>query len=490
MALSIQYSLSMSTKMKKINFLLLADAYKYSHYKLYVPGTTKIYSYLESRGGQFDETVFYGLQYFLKEYLEGVAFTKADVDEAEQILNGVFGRKGVFERKNFDYILEKHGGKLPVRIKAVPEGTAVPVHNVLMTIENTDPNCFWLTNFLETVLMQLWYPSTVATLSRSIRKVVEQYYNETCDESAKAGIDFVLNDFGFRGVSSVESAGLGGSAHLINFMGSDTVYASAFAQTYYNAQQVYGMSVPATEHSIMTLLGPEGEKEVFKHVLQAYPEGILSCVSDSYDIFRAVSEYWGTELKEEILNRKGRLVVRPDSGDPVMTLLKVYELLFEKFGFTVNSKGYKVLPTQIRVIQGDGVDYDSIKVIYESLKSNGIAAENLVLGMGGALLQKVNRDTQKYAMKCSHAEVNGKVIEVKKAPTEMNEKGEIVKSFKTSKAGRLKLIQEKGVFTTVKEAASPAADVLQTVFENGVITSSTTFEEIRERAKITQPAIA
>ena len=251
---------------------------------------------------------------------------------------------------------------------------------------------------------------------------------------------------------------------------------------------MYGRSVPATEHSIMTLYGSEGEKDIFRHVLQAYPEGILSCVSDSYDIFRAVSEYWGTELKEEILNRNGRLVVRPDSGDPVMTLLKVYELLFEKFGYTVNSKGYKVLPTQIRVIQGDGVDYDSIKVIYEALKSDGIAAENLVLGMGGALLQKVNRDTQKYAMKCSHAEVNGKVIEVKKSPTEMNEKGEIVKSFKTSKAGRLKLINENGVFKTVKEDTSFAADLLQTVFENGEMKNTTTFEAIRERAKINQPA--
>jgi len=236
------------------------------------------------------------------------------------------------------------------------------------------------------------------------------------------------------------------------------------------------------------LLGPEGEKEVFRHVLQAYPEGILSCVSDSYDIFRAVSEYWGTELKEEILNRKGRLVIRPDSGDPVMTLLKVYELLFDKFGFTVNSKGYKVLPAQVRVIQGDGVDYDSIKVIYEALKNNGIAAENLVLGMGGALLQKVNRDTQKYAMKCSHAEVNGKVIEVKKAPTEMNEKGEIVKSFKTSKAGKLKLVKENGVVKTVKEGASAEADLLQIVFENGEIKSTTTFEAIRERARINQLA--
>lgn len=466
----------------KTNLLLLADAYKYSHYKLYAPGTTKIYSYLESRGGVFDETVFYGLQYFIKEYLTGTAFTKENIDEAEKILNGVFGSKGVFNRANFEYILEKHNGRLPVRIKAVAEGTAVPTHNVLMTIENTDPECFWLTNFLETMLMQVWYPGTVATLSREIRKVVEQYFDKTADESSRASIDFVLNDFGFRGVSSIESAGLGGSAHLLNFMGSDTVYASAFAQKYYNAKHVYGMSVPATEHSIMTLLGPGREKEVFKHVLDAYPTGILSVVSDSYNVFRAVGDLWGTEFKDQILKRDGRLVIRPDSGDPVMTLLRIFEILFDRFGFTVNSKGYRVLPQQVRVIQGDGIDHESIKQIYDALVAHGISVENLVLGMGGALLQKVNRDTQKFALKCSYAEVGAEKVEVKKSPVEMNENGDLIPSFKTSKAGRLKLIKQGDAFKTVAEN-SDGEDLLETVFENGELKKSHTFEEIRERSK-------
>jgi nicotinamide phosphoribosyltransferase len=468
--------------MKKHNLLLLADAYKYSHYKLYMPGTETIYSYLESRGGAFDETVFYGLQYFLKEYLSGQAFTKEDIDEAEEILNGVFGRKDVFKRENFDYILSKYDGKLPVRIKAVAEGTAVPVHNALMTIENTDPKCFWLTNFLETLLMQVWYPCTVATLSHEVRKIVERYFADTADETANGAIDFVLNDFGFRGVSSVESAGLGGSAHLVNFMGSDTVYASWLAKKYYSATKVYGMSVPATEHSIMTLLGEPGEKEVLEHVLKAYPEGILSCVSDSYNIFNAVENYLGTDLKELVLQRKGTLVIRPDSGDPVKTLLKVFELLFDKFGFTVNTKGYKVLPPQVRVIQGDGIDLNSIPTIYAALKQNGISAENLVLGMGGALLQKVNRDTQKFALKCAYAEINGKPINVKKNPMEMDENGNMVKSFKISKAGKLKLVNVDGKFQTVAANADNHEDLLKTVFENGVVTKEYTFEDIRRRA--------
>ncbi len=469
--------------METHNLLLLADAYKYSHYKLYASGTTKIYSYLESRGGMFNETVFYGLHYFLKEYLEGQAFTKENIDEAEEILNGVFGRKGVFKRGNFDYILDKYNGRLPIRIKAVPEGTAVPVKNVLMTIENTDPNCFWLTNFLETLLMQVWYPSTVATLSREIRKTVEHYFELTADDASKSSIDFVLNDFGFRGVSSVESAGLGGSAHLINFMGSDTVYASAFAKKYYDAKKVYGMSVPATEHSIMTLKGVEGEKEIFDHVLNAYPDGILSCVSDSYNIFNAVGELWGREFKDKIMQRNGTLVIRPDSGDPVQTLLKVFEMLFDRFGFTTNSKGYRVLPKQVRVIQGDGIDHESIQLIYKTLMTKGISAENLLLGMGGALLQKVNRDTQKFALKCSYAEVNGEIVNVQKSPTEMNEQGELVKSFKTSKAGRLKLIQTETGLKTVSENEM-GEDILETVFENGKIKKSHTFEEIRERAAV------
>lgn len=470
--------------MKRQNLLLLADAYKYSHHKLYLPGTTKIYSYLESRGGAFSETVFYGLQYFLKEYLEGEAFTKADVDEAEALLEGVFGRNQVFKRENFEYILNKHQGKLPVRIKAVAEGTVVPVHNALMTIENTDPNCFWLTNFLETLLMQVWYPCTVATLSREVKKIVERYFDETADDAAKAAIDFTLNDFGFRGVSSVEGAGLGGSAHLVNFMGSDTVWASKFVKQYYNAKKVYGMSVPATEHSIMTLLGESGEKKILEHVLNAYPEGILSCVSDSYNIFNTVENYWGSDLKEQVLQRKGTLVIRPDSGDPVKTLLKVFDILFDKFGFTVNTKGFKVLPPQVRVIQGDGIDLQSIPAIYQALKTKGISAENLVLGMGGALLQKVNRDTQKFALKCSYAEVNGQWMNVKKHPVEMNENGDLVKSFKTSKAGKLKLVKIDDQYHTTDVYSNHHQDLLQTVFENGIVTKEHSFEDIRNRAKV------
>lgn len=467
--------------MKKQNLILLADAYKYSHHKLYYPGTAHVYSYLESRGGKFDTTVFYGLQYFIKEYLLGTAITQEDLNEAKELMPQVFGRDDVFDASKFQYIIDKYNGRLPIKIKAVKEGSVVPTSNVLLTIENTDPECYWLTNFLETLIMQIWYPNTVATISHEIKKLLVDYYAKTASEASKAGIDFVLNDFGFRGVSSLESAGLGGSAHLLSFSGSDTLAGSMLLRNYYKAQGMPGKSVPATEHSICTLLGKEGEIDMFKHVLDTFPTGTIACVSDSYNIFEACADYWGTELKDQLLNRDGTLVIRPDSGDPVATLLKVFEILFEKFGHTVNEKGYKVLPPQIRVIQGDGVNYDSIADILKAIEAHQISVENLVLGMGGALLQKLDRDTQKYALKCSYSQINGKDIDVFKAPTEMDAEGNLHESFKKSKAGKLKLIRKDGQYQTVRRENEPEyPDELQTVFLNGQLIKEWSFEEVKE----------
>lgn len=471
--------------MKRHNLILLADAYKYSHHKLYTPGTQHVYSYLESRGGKFDQTVFYGLQYFIKEYLEGQAFTQADLDEAKELMPQVFGRNDVFDADKFQYIIDQYDGRLPVRIKAVKEGSVVPVSNVLLSIENTDPECYWLTNFLETLIMQIWYPSTVATLSFEVRKLLNEFYATTASPRSEKGIDFVLNDFGFRGVSSVESAGLGGSAHLLSFDGSDTIAASVLARKYYHEKGMRGKSVPATEHSICTMLGEAGELDVFKHVLNAFPAGTIACVSDSYNIFKACSEYWGEALKEHIENRDGTLVIRPDSGDPVQTLLAVFEILFNKFGYSVNEKGYKVLPPAIRVLQGDGVNYDSIKEILQALKQAGISAENLVLGMGGALLQKLDRDTQKFALKCSYAMVNNKEIDVFKAPMEMDAEGKLQASFKKSKAGKLALIEREGKLQTIRREnlLQEDDDLLETVFENGGLVREQHFTDISEQLR-------
>ena len=484
---------------KPDNLVLCTDAYKYSHHKFYGVEMTKMVSYMESRGGKFSETVFYGLQIFLKQYLEGIAITKEEIDEAYEYLgttHGVFGRDDVFDRTKFDYIVEMYGGKLPISIKAVPEGTVVNTKNVLFVIESLDENCSWLTNFLESILLQVWYPITVASLSREVRKIVTESFKGST--SYDAGlidflVDFVLNDFGFRGVSSVQSAKIGGSAHLVNFKGSDTVIASKLIRDIYNTETVYGLSIPATEHSIMTLKGEEGELELMKRVLTTFPTGLVACVSDSYNIFRACSEYWGTELRDLVLSRPAepgnQLVIRPDSGHVINTLKEIFSILFDKFGYIVNDKGYKVLPPQVRVIQGDGVNLESIKEIYAMLESEKISPENLALGMGGKLLQAdINRDTQNFATKACYAIVDGEEKNVVKSPTEMDADGNITKSFKKSKQGKLKLVKnDDGSYRTVTSMEADynsVTDELVEVFRMGDILVDYTFEEIRERAKI------
>ena len=484
---------------KPDNLILCSDAYKYSHHKFYGSEMTKMISYMESRGGRFSKTLFYGLQIFLKQYLEGIAITKEEVDEAYEYLgtkHGVFGREDVFDRSKFDYIVEKYDGKLPISIKAVPEGTVVDTKNVLFTIESLDENCAWLTNFLESLLLQVWYPITVSTLSREVRSIVTKAFRKCTSYSEDVMdtiIDFVLNDFGFRGVSSVQSAKIGGSSHLVNFIGSDTVIASKLIRDYYNTERIYGLSIPATEHSIMTLKGKEGELELMKRVLTTYPTGLVACVSDSFNIFKACSEYWGTELKDLILSRPAepgnQLVIRPDSGHVTRTLVEVFNILFDKFGYTVNEKGYKVLPPQVRVIQGDGVNLNSIQEIYDILESEKISPENLALGMGGKLLQAdIDRDTNKFATKACSAIVNGQEVDVVKSPVEMDADGNITESFKKSKKGRLKLVKNvDGSYRTVTSGDDDfetVKDELVEVFRMGVITKEWTFEEVRERAKI------
>jgi nicotinamide phosphoribosyltransferase len=247
------------------NLLLTTDSYKVTHHRQYPPETTTVYSYFESRGGKFPSTVFYGLQYIIKRWLVGQVVTKKKIEEAKQYYSHHFNGCGdLFNEGGWTHVLEKHGGRLPIRIKAVPEGTVVPFKNVLFTVENTDPKCYWLTNILETLLVQVWYPMTVATVSRAQKVVIAKYLNETAD--TMAGLPFKLHDFGFRGCSSVESAGIGGSAHLVSFQGTDTVAAVVYAKEYYDCPMA-GYSIPAAEHSTITTWGREGEVDAFRNML-------------------------------------------------------------------------------------------------------------------------------------------------------------------------------------------------------------------------------
>ena len=415
------------------------------------------------------KTLFFGLQYILKTYFEGYVITQEGIDEAEEYFGKHFGTTELFNKAGWQYILDKHDGQLPVIIKAVPEGTLVPFGNVLMTIENTDPMCWWLTNYLETLLVQTWYPTSVATQSYYIKQILKNDLDATADNSD--GVNFKLHDFGFRGVSSVESAGIGGCAHLVNFMGTDTIHALKVARDVYG-EDMAGFSIPASEHSTMTAWGPEGEVDAMENMLDQYPTGIVACVSDSYDIINACTNVWGKALKDKVLARDGTLVVRPDSGDPVDTVFAVVEALGEAFGHVVNSKGYKMLPPQVRIIQGDGVDLGDILSIGAKLMGGKWSTDNIAYGMGGALLQKLDRDTQRFAFKCSSVTVNNDRKEVWKRP--------VGSTWKSSKKGRLGLIKTPSGYATVPEGTP--VDLLATVFEDGVITKMQTLKEIRERS--------
>jgi nicotinamide phosphoribosyltransferase len=445
----------------------LTDSYKVSHYKQYPPNTTNVYSYFESRGGEFPETLFFGLQYITKKYLVGKVITQEKIDEAELIFSTHFGNKSLFNKKGWEHILNKHDGCLPVIIKAVQEGSIIPTNNVLMTIENTDPEVPWLTNYLETLLVQTWYPTTVATLSKRIKWLIESFLG---DSGTPELIDYKLHDFGFRGVSSVESAGIGGCAHLVNFKGTDTLESLQIARKYYNCSEA-GFSIPAAEHSTITSWGKLHEKSAYVNMLNQFPEGTVAVVSDSYNIEKAC-HIWG-KLKDKVLLRNGKLVIRPDSGDPPKVVLSCLEILGSYFGYITNSKNFKVLNDKVRLIQGDGINISMIWKILVEIQGAGWSADNISFGTGGTLLQKLNRDTQNFAFKCSSVTVNGLQRDVFKKP--------ITDPNKNSKRGRLKLVNINGKYKTVSKKQL-GEDLLVPIFRNGELLKDYTLEEIRSRA--------
>lgn len=431
------------------NICLLTDSYKLTHWKQYPPDTETVYSYFEARGGAYAKVLFFGLQYFLKKYLQWPV-RERDVIEADALAQLHFGADH-FNRAGWDHIGRDHGGYLPLRIRAVPEGSLNPIGTPLITVENTCPKCFWLTNYVETLLVQTWYPTTVATLSHGVKQTIARYLEATAENAA--GLPFKLHDFGFRGVSSVESAGLGGCAHLVNFRGTDTLAALQVARDIYS-EPCAGFSIPASEHSTITSWGRANERDAFANMLDQYPTGLVACVSDSYNIWDACEKLWGEDLKDRVLQRDGVLVVRPDSGDPKVTVLRVITSLMKAFGYRTNSKGFDVLNDKVRVIQGDGVNPASIDDILWMLKEENISADNVAFGMGGALLQQLHRDTCKMAFKCSAIKRKGVWHDVMKDP--------VTDPGKKSKAGRFEL--------------------LPLTFEDGQLLIDRTLSDVRARA--------
>lgn len=463
------------------NIIINTDSYKMSHYVQYPKGTKYVYSYIESRGGAYDYTLFYGLQSIIKEFLL-VRVTRQMIDAAERIAKG---QLIPFNRKGWEYIVDKLGGKLPLRIKAVPEGTVVPGNNVLATVVNTDPNCFWLTSYVESLLLRVWYPITVATRSHAAKRVIRQWLELTSD-NVEAVLPTRLHDFGARGVSSYESAEIGGSAHLVNFVGTDTVPAIPFVERMYGTAATIGISVPAAEHSTVTSWGRENEVEPYRNMLRQFarPGSYVAVVSDSYDLWNAVDNIWGTELRQHVIDSGATLIVRPDSGDVRTVPVECVVRLGERFGYTVNSKGFRVLK-HVAVIQGDGIDDEHvIDDILRGLSEAGYSAENIAFGMGGGLLQKLNRDTLKFAMKCSAIAI----VEDEDGdePEELIWrdvfKDPVTDHGKRSKKGRLALIRDGEEWKTTALDRNKWQDELKDVFLNGELLIDYTFDEVRERS--------
>ncbi|MGP5211919.1 nicotinate phosphoribosyltransferase [Psychrobacter alimentarius] len=456
------------------NLILNSDSYKTSHWVQYPSGSEYLSSYIEARKGDYD-VVFFGLQAFIKEYLS-TPITHQDIDEAEMVIQA---HGLTFNRAGWERLVEKHGGYLPLRIEGIPEGSIVPVSNVVCQVINTDPEFYWLPSYIETALLRaIWYPSTVASVSRYCKEIIRQALEKSADNTES--LPFRLHDFGARGASSQESVALGSLAHLVNFSGTDSMTALVAASRWYQmGKDMPAFSIPAAEHSTMTAWGRNGETAAFANMIEQFggKDKAFSVVSDSYDLWNAIDNIWGGSLKEDVKNMGGTLVIRPDSGEPTKVVREALERLAVKFGTTTNSKGYKVLPDYVRIIQGDGISPQSLSKIIDVVMKAGFSAENVTFGMGGGLLQQVNRDTMSWAMKSSAICINGTWKDIYKDP--------ITSRSKRSKKGRLALIKrDNNVLQTIKadDLTNETDNLLRDVYVDGQLLIDDSLTTIRERA--------
>ncbi|MEA5422646.1 nicotinate phosphoribosyltransferase [Synechococcus sp. CCY9202] len=453
------------------NLLFDTDSYKTSHWLQYPPDLTAMGAYLESRGGENPATLFFGLQMLLLQSFT-TPITQADVEEAEEFWQS----HGLpFNRPGWERVVQVHGGRLPLLIRAVPEGSRVPTGQVLMTVESTDPQLAWLVTWVETQLLRIWYPTTVATRSWELRTVLAAALERSADDPA-VELAFRLHDFGSRGVSSLQSAAIGGLAHLIAFRGSDTGAALVAGRRYYDCPMA-GFSIPAAEHSTVLAWGQKHEAQAYRNMLDhfARPGAVLAVVSDSYDLWNAVDHLWGEQLRPQVIEAGATVVIRPDSGDPVRIVSELLRRLEARFGSRMNGKGYRVLQ-HVRVIQGDGITAQTLPLVLEAVLAAGFSAENVAYGMGGGLLQQLNRDTQRFVYKASWVERSGQILPVHKRP--------ITDPAKTSKAGVLDLIHTGGTYRTI---VRPLPGIhpdscLQTVYEDGELLNRCSLDQVRERA--------
>jgi nicotinamide phosphoribosyltransferase len=487
------------------NAITLIDGYKADHRRQYPEGTEYVYSNWTPRGSRIDgidHVVNFGLQYFLQEYLMNQfndSFFLRDEDAVcrayERRMETYLGPNGI----GSDHIRALHRlGYLPLEFKSLPEGALVPLRVPMFTVENTHPDFFWLVNYIETLMSNvLWMPMTSATIAKRMRGLLEEYAAKT--GSPAQFVDWQGHDFSMRGMAGVESAVLSGMGHLTQFTGTDTIPAVEAVENYYdeNADNyLIGGSVAATEHSVMCAGGEDDEQETYERLIDLYPSGILSVVSDTWDLWKVITETLPA-LKDKIMARDGKLVIRPDSGDPADILCGikgsyrspedrtpeekgVVELLWEIFGGTETETGHKLLDSHIGVIYGDSINYERAKDILERLDAKGFASANVVFGMGSFGYQYQTRDTFGFAMKATNVTING----VEK-PIFKNPKTDI--GLKKSLRGRIAVLKntETGDYYAVDNASEWALQKseLTTVWKDGSFLSVTPFREVRENAR-------
>jgi nicotinamide phosphoribosyltransferase len=482
-----------------MNPLLLTDGYKLDHRRQYPEGTTLVYSNWTPRKSRLEgvnEVVFFGLQYFLKKYVIEDFNTHFFNKPKDDVLAAYTRRVNSYLGENqvgIQHIADLHDwGYIPMVFKAVPEGRSVPLRTPMFTMYNTLPQFFWLTNYFETLLSAvIWVPCTSATIAKQYRKVLDKYATET--SSAPAFVDWQGHDFSMRGMGGIESATLSGAGHLLSFTGTDTIPAIDFLETYYHAdatKELIGGSVAATEHSVMCMGTNEGELDTFRRLItEVYPRGIVSIVSDTWDLWKVLTEYLPT-IRQEIVQREGKVVIRPDSGDPVDIICGnpsssndveykgVIELLWDTFGGSTNDKGYKELIPQIGAIYGDSITVDRATQICERLKAKGFASTNVVLGIGSFTYQYNTRDTFGFAMKATYGEVNGEGRAIFKDP--------ITDDGTKKSAKGLMRMDTHGNSYILKDQVSwedESGGALELIFKDGKMVKEYSLKEIRENVR-------
>lgn len=483
--------------MNKCNPMLLLDFYKVSHRSQYPKNTNQVYSTWTPRASRMKNVrhvVAFGFQAFIKKYLieyfneNFFSRSKEDVvNEYKRVIKYTLG--GEPETKHIEELHDL--GYLPLEIRALDEGTIVPIRVPMMTIHNTDSRFYWLTNYIETLASsELWQASTSATIANEYRKMLMNYASLT--SSALDFVQFQGHDFSFRGFSSVESATTSGMGHLLSFVGTDTVPSIIAAENYYNAnveKELVGTSIPATEHSVACSYGKDGEKEYYRRMIQeVYPEGFVSIVSDTWDLWNVINNIIAP-MKDVIINRNGKTVLRPDSGDPVKIICGdpssdninerkgVVELLWDIFGGTINSKGYKELDPHIGCIYGDAITLERCEQICELLKAKGFASTNMVYGIGSFTYQYNTRDTFGFALKSTLVNIDGKETFIFKDPVTDD-------GTKKSQKGRV-AVMESSYGLSYKDELSlgeeVSGDLLKTIFLNGKLTNEQMFSQIRNK---------